>query len=66
MKERMVKWAESMGDKIEKGTKAVDKKLGQIRTMKSMYIDSIHKKIVSNHNLCKDVNDEERNINCQI
>lgn len=28
MKERMVKWAESMGQSIEKGTKAVDKKLG--------------------------------------
>ena len=27
-KEKMVKWAESMGDKIEKGAKAVDKKLG--------------------------------------
>ena len=38
MKERMVKWAESMGDKVEKGTKAVDKKLG---IQNEMFIESV-------------------------
>ena len=40
MKERMVKWAESMGQSIEKGTKAVDKKLG---IQNEMFIESIQK-----------------------
>ena len=38
MKERMVKWAESMGQSIEKGTKAIDKKLG---IQNEMFIESI-------------------------
>ena len=43
MKERMVKWAESMGGAIEKGTKAVDKKLGLDKNneVKEMYIESV-------------------------
>ena len=40
MKERMVKWAESMGQSIEKGTKAVDKKLG---IQNEMFIESVQK-----------------------
>jgi len=40
MKERMVKWAESMGQSIEKGTKAVDKKLG---IQNEMFIESIQR-----------------------
>ena len=45
MKERMVKWAESMGGAIEKGTKAVDKKLGLDKNneVKEMYIESVQK-----------------------
>ena len=38
MKERMVKWAESMGQSVEKGTKAIDKKLG---IQNEMFIESI-------------------------
>ena len=38
MKEKMVKWAESMGQSIEKGTKAIDKKLG---IQNEMFIESI-------------------------
>ena len=43
MKDRMVKWAESMGGAIEKGTKAVDKKLGLDKNneVKEMYIESV-------------------------
>ena len=43
MKERMVKWADSMGGAIEKGTKAVDKKLGLDKNneVKEMYIESV-------------------------
>ena len=40
MKERMVKWAESMGQSIEKGAKAIDKKLG---IQNEMFIESIQK-----------------------
>ena len=45
MKDRMVKWAESMGGAIEKGTKAVDKKLGLDKNneVKEMYIESVQK-----------------------
>ena len=43
MKERMVKWADSMGGAIEKGTKAVDKKLGLDKNneVKEMYIEEV-------------------------
>ena len=40
MKERMVKWAESMGQSVEKGTKAIDKKLG---IQNEMFIESVQK-----------------------
>ncbi len=40
MKERMVKWAESMGQAVEKGAKAIDKKLG---IQNEMFIESIQK-----------------------
>ena len=38
MKERMVKWADSMSGAVEKGTKAVDKKLG---IQNEMFIESV-------------------------
>ena len=41
-KEKMVKWAQSMGDKIEKGAKAVDKKLG-IQQESTLFIENIVK-----------------------
>ena len=43
LKDKMVKWAESMGGAIEKGTKAVDKKLGLDKNneVKEMRIESI-------------------------
>ena len=40
MKERMVKWADSMSGAVEKGTKAVDKKLG---IQNEMFIESVQK-----------------------
>ena len=45
MKERMVKWAESMGQSIEKGTRAIDKKIGLDKNneVKEMFIESIQK-----------------------
>ena len=45
MKERMVKWAESMGQSIEKGTRAVDKKIGLDKNneVKEMFIESIQR-----------------------
>ena len=42
LKEKMVSWAQSMGDKIEKGAKAVDKKLG-IQQESTLFIENIVK-----------------------
>ena len=40
LKDKMVKWAQSMGDTIEKGAKAVDKKLG-IQQESTLFIENI-------------------------
>ena len=40
LKDKMVKWAQSMGDTIEKGAKAVDKKLG-IQQESTLFIEII-------------------------